>query len=94
MEEQGLRERGYLELSLQRAMVGEVTASLAGLQATLEGTKIIITSYFFTEPTEGDHEHFSQICTYVIADYPIHSPSTNEPPSSRKHSPKEYPGIS
>jgi hypothetical protein len=70
MEEQELREPGSLKLSLQRAMVGEVTANLAGLQATLEGTKIIITAYFFTAPTEGDREHFSQICTYVIADYP------------------------
>ena len=72
MHDEELTKPDYLRLSVQRAMVGEVTANLAGLHTTLEGTQIVIAAYFFTEPSEGDLEHFSVITAEVIADYPDH----------------------
>lgn len=57
-------------LSVQRSLVGNVTANLAGLHAELRGKTILIDAYFFNAPSEEDRELIDDAATEVIADYP------------------------
>ena len=58
-----------LRLSTQRALVGNVSANLAGLYATKEGIRISITAYFFDVPSEEDLQLTEEIAAEVVGDY-------------------------
>lgn len=64
------RQPAYLKLSVQRALLGQVTSNLAGLFAVLEGDLVRIDAYFFEQATEDDHECIEEAAAYVIADFP------------------------
>jgi hypothetical protein len=59
-----------LMLSVQCALVGEVTANMAALTCALRPNLIILRGYYFTAPTEDDRERLSVVGTEVIADFP------------------------
>ena len=59
-----------LRLSVQRALLGEVTANLIAVTAGIKGTKISIRSYFNADATAADLESMSCVGTEVIADFP------------------------
>lgn len=64
-----LTSKTSLMLSVQRAMLGEVTGNLAALTAGFDRTRIRLVAYFFVEPTEGDQESIECMASEVIADF-------------------------
>jgi hypothetical protein len=60
----------FLKLSIQRALLGNITANLAALRGTLEGNRISLFAYFFDHPTKADKECLDEAETCVIADFP------------------------
>lgn len=65
-----LSEAARLRLSILRAFLGEITGNVAGILASIEDVKIILSVYFFVEPSEEDREHVEVGSTEIIADYP------------------------
>lgn len=59
-----------LKLSIQRALLGEVTDRLASLTCGLSGTQIRFRAYFRGRPREDDIERISFVGAEVIADFP------------------------
>jgi hypothetical protein len=59
----------FLKWSVQRALVGNVTANLAAVHAKLENFQIQIFAYFFDEPNEDDSESIEVAASEVIADF-------------------------
>lgn len=60
----------FLRLSVQRALVGSITANMAALHAQLEEKQVSISVYFFHGPTDEDKEHAEEAAGYVMADFP------------------------
>jgi hypothetical protein len=58
-----------LILSVQRAMLGEVTGNLAALTAGCDGRRVRLAAYFFVAPTEEDQECVQCMASGVIAGY-------------------------
>jgi len=59
-----------LKLSIQRALLGEVSERLASLTCGLNGQHIRIRAYFSPRVTEQDIEQISGVAAQVIADFP------------------------
>ena len=59
----------YFRLSLQRALLGNVTPNIRGVIALLDDNQIYLTFYFDGEISESDEENASEIETEVIADF-------------------------
>ena len=59
-----------LKLSIQVALLGEVTDRLVSVTCGLKGQLIQIRAYVSGKVTEGDIEHVQMIGTDVIADFP------------------------
>lgn len=59
-----------LKLSLQRALLGEITDNLVAVTSSLNGTHIKIVAYFKGNLSEEDIERVQDIGTEVIADFP------------------------
>jgi len=59
----------YLKLSLQRALLGNVTSNIRGVVALLDDNQIYLTFYYDGEISESDEEIASEIETEVIADF-------------------------
>jgi hypothetical protein len=60
----------FLKWSVQRALIGNVTANLAACYANLQNNRITISAYFFNEPTDDDREYIEDTAAYVIGDFP------------------------
>lgn len=58
-----------LKLSLQRALLGEVTDSLMAVTAGAKGKTIVLRAYFDGEVSEDDEERMQCVGTEVIADF-------------------------
>jgi hypothetical protein len=61
-----------LKLSIQRALVGEVTDRLFGVTAGTNGRCVKIRAYFSGKITSADVEQVSFVGAEVIADFPEH----------------------
>lgn len=59
-----------LRLSLQRALLGEVTPNLIAVTAGFKDSKILIRAYFDAEAAASELESVSCVGTEVIADFP------------------------
>jgi len=59
-----------LKVSLQRALIGEVTENLFAVTARLENKLINIVAYFQGPVTEEDAQRIECVGTEVIADFP------------------------
>ena len=70
MSEIEIQSPAYLRLSVQRSLIGNVTANLAGLRASLTERTIVIDAYFFAAPSDEDQELISEVATVVVADFP------------------------
>ena len=62
-------EPGYLKLSVQGALLGSVTSNLAAVHAELKGTMIVVSVYFFDDPSENERDLIDSAATEVIADF-------------------------
>ncbi|MCE0829007.1 hypothetical protein LVQ78_23760 [Buttiauxella sp. A2-C2_NF] len=60
---------GYFRLSLQRALLGNVTCNIRGVLASLDGSHIELIFYYDGDISEGDKANASEIETEVIADF-------------------------
>ena len=58
-----------LMLSVQRALIGEVTANLAAVTAGYDHHCIRLVAYFFDRPAEDEVERFERVAAEVIADF-------------------------
>lgn len=63
-------ELTLLRISLQRALLGEVTQNLVGITAGITGSKILIRAYFSEGATVSETDRISCIGAEVIADFP------------------------
>jgi hypothetical protein len=59
-----------LKLSIQQALVGEITANLVSVTCSLRDQQIIIKAYFSGPVTEADVDRIQCVGTEVIADFP------------------------
>jgi len=59
-----------LKLSIQRALIGEVTANMAAVTCALRQDRIVLRCYYFGTPTEEDKQRLSAVGSEVIADFP------------------------
>jgi len=59
-----------LKLSIQRAMLGEISERLVSLTCGLKDRHIQIRGYFSRKPTEEDIEQLQCVGAEVIADFP------------------------
>jgi hypothetical protein len=60
----------YLKLSVQRGLLGNVTANLGAFHASLTERKIHVTAYFFGSTRQLDLECIEDCLTQIIADFP------------------------
>ena len=58
-----------LKLSAMRALLGNVTANLAGVAVHFEQRRIVLSAFFFAEPDEKDTNGVQYAATLVIADF-------------------------
>lgn len=63
--------RSDVALGLQRALLGEVSASLSGVAFKLHGRDVEVKFYFRNAPTDDDREMVSAVITELIADLPL-----------------------
>ncbi|MGB7068195.1 MAG: hypothetical protein WBD22_01760 [Pyrinomonadaceae bacterium] len=59
-----------LRLSLQRAMLGEVTQNLIAVTAGITDSRISLWAYFNEQATESETDRISCIGGEIIADFP------------------------
>lgn len=59
-----------LRVSLQRALLGEVTQNLIAITAGITGSKILIRAYFDEQAAEAETDRISCVGSEVIADFP------------------------
>ncbi len=59
-----------LRFSIQRALVGQVTANMAAVTCALRQHRVTVRCYCFGTPTEEDRERLSAIAGEVSADFP------------------------
>lgn len=59
-----------LKLSLQRALLGEVTNKLFAVTAGLTDSCITVAAYYDGEPNDDDREQMEVVATEVVADFP------------------------
>lgn len=59
----------YVKLSLQRALLGNVTPNIRAIVVEIEETKITLFFYFEGETDDDDEELASVVETEVIADF-------------------------
>jgi len=64
--------RSAVFLSIQRALLGEVSSALRGVSVDWDHQTINIRSYFDSEISEDDRESMSSVQTEVLADFPSH----------------------
>jgi len=63
-------ELTLLKLSIQRALLGEVTDRLISVTCGLKDRHIEIKAYLSGEPTEEDFERIGSVAGEVVADFP------------------------
>jgi hypothetical protein len=63
-------EASDLRLSIQRALLGNVSANLAALHAHCEDRIVAISAYFFHEPSDEDKEYIEDAAGEAIGDFP------------------------
>lgn len=59
-----------LRLSLQNALLGEITANIFAVGFRIKEKNVEIHAFFYETPTEEEIENFSCVITEVIADMP------------------------
>ena len=59
-----------LRLYVQRALLGNVTANLAGVSVEISGQSVSLDAYFFHEPAKVDMECTEDAAGELIADFP------------------------
>src|SRR5215813_7353975 len=59
-----------LKLSLQSALIGEVTSNMAAVTCALRQNLIVLRCYYFGMPSEADKQRLLAISSEVIADFP------------------------
>jgi len=62
-------EVSLLKLSIQRALLGQVTENLLGVTCRIANSKISIWSYFSDCARPQDKEAMSEVASEVIADF-------------------------
>ena len=60
-----------LRFSIQRALIGEVTANMAAVTCALRQHLVVVRCYYFGTPTDEDRERLSAIGGEVIADFDV-----------------------
>lgn len=65
-------------ISLQQALLGEITANLRAVTVTYSETSIHFEAYFDGEITDGDRESMSLVETEVMAEFPSAHTITHE----------------
>jgi hypothetical protein len=58
-----------LKLSAMRALLGNVTANLAGVAVHFEQRRIVLSAFFFAEPDKKDKHGVEDAATLVVADF-------------------------
>lgn len=61
--------RVLLRLSVQRALLGNITANVAGVRSEIAGSEVTICAFFFNEPSQSDQEHIEDAAGEIIADF-------------------------
>lgn len=59
-------------LSLQRALLGEISPNIRGITCSWDTSIITIHCYFQAEISDDDRESMECVATEVIADFPEH----------------------
>lgn len=59
-----------IKLSIQQALVGEITCNLAAVTCGLQANRVIIKAYFLGKVAEEDIERIQCVGTEVTADLP------------------------
>ena len=59
-----------LQLSLQRALLGEITPNIRGITCACNESVIVVRCYFAGEITEEDEDSMDCVATEVISDFP------------------------
>jgi hypothetical protein len=59
-----------LKLAVQRGLLGNVSSNLGGVHARSEGNRILISAFFFNDPTEQDREYIEEAAAEVMGDFP------------------------
>lgn len=59
-------------LSLQVALLGEISPNIRGITCSWDSSKIIIRCIFHGAIKEEDRDSMEFVCTEVIADFPNH----------------------
>jgi hypothetical protein len=65
--------RPRILLSVQRALLGEISTFLRGITCEWDETKITINCYFDGDPSEADQESMDTVAAEVTADFPNHA---------------------
>lgn len=68
----------HLQLSLQLALLGEVTPNLYAVTAGFRDDQVIIVGYYNEPPSEDDVEHLQYVSTEVASDLPWDFPIVDE----------------
>jgi hypothetical protein len=59
-----------LKLSVQRALLGQITSTMAAVYASINATTIALEVSFFSEVSSGDVLRVEEMAAEVIADFP------------------------
>lgn len=59
-----------LRFSVQRALIGEITANMAAVTCALRQNLIVVRCYYFGTPTDEDRQRLSAVGAEIIADFP------------------------
>src|SRR5438552_1011769 len=71
-----LNSTTLLKVSVQRALLGRVTANVAAITAGLNGGCVTLRAFFFENPSERDKANMECAATEIIADFaPDHTVS-------------------
>jgi len=58
-----------LGLSLQRALLGAISANVYAVGAAIVESKIVISAVYYLPPSEDEQEDFSVVASEVISDF-------------------------
>jgi hypothetical protein len=59
-----------LKLSVQRALLGNVSAEMAAVRARLNDAQIVLEVFFFGDTPDADRQTVEEVAAEVIADFP------------------------
>jgi hypothetical protein len=62
-------ELTLLRLSVQRALLGEITSNMVAVTCGIKGFRILVRAYYDELPTDSDVDRLSSIASQIIGDF-------------------------